>query len=156
MSKTTIKTNETNNGAASKTARRPRRMAREPKVAAAAEEPAVDRSPTAAAHPALADQLTPAADTAATSEPGAAPTSSPTLRRPTKAGQVFALLQRPEGATLTELVEATGWQQHTVRAALTGLRKKGHEVVRSKRGETSCYTVAPAVTAATTAAAAEA
>ncbi|MFN4324204.1 MAG: DUF3489 domain-containing protein [Aeromonas media] len=62
-------------------------------------------------------------------------------------------MQRPEGATLAELVEATGWQQHTVRAALTGLRKKGHEVVRSKRGETTCYAVTAAVTSSSVTAA---
>lgn len=146
MSKTKIKTNETNNGAASKTARRPRRMAREPKVVDAAEEAVAERGTAAAAQPALAQQVATPVDAAAASELDAAPTSSTTPRRPTKAVQVLALLQRPEGATLDELIEATGWQQHTVRAALTGLRKKGHEVVRSKRGETTCYTVTAAVT----------
>jgi DNA-binding transcriptional regulator PaaX len=28
---------------------------------------------------------------------------------------------------------------HTTRAALTGLKKKGHTIDRSKQGETSCY-----------------
>ncbi|MHA6724281.1 hypothetical protein [Sphingomonas sp. RS2018] len=31
---------------------------------------------------------------------------------------------------------------HTTRAALTGLRKKGHAVVRGKRGDQTCYSVA--------------
>lgn len=153
MSKTTIKTNETNNGAASKPQRRPRRMAREPKVGEAAKYAATEPSTTTAAQPALAQQATTAVDAPAASEPGTAPTSSPTPRRPTKAGQVLGLLQRHEGATLAELVEATGWQQHTVRAALTGLRKKGNEVVRSKRGETTCYTVTAAVTSSSVTAA---
>ncbi len=153
MTKTSIKTDETNNGAASKPARLPRRMVREPKAGDAAVEAAVGPTTTAAAQPALGDQLTTAVDAAAAGEPGAATTYSSTLRRPTKAGQVLALLQRPEGATLAELVEATGWLPHTVRAALTGLRKKGHEVVRSKRGETTCYTVTAAVTPFSTTAA---
>jgi hypothetical protein len=146
MSKTTTKTTESKNGAAGKPPRRPRRMAREPKLVDAAEEAAAERVTAEAAQPVLAGQLTTAVDAPAASEPGTAPTSSPPLRRPTKGAQVLALLQRPEGSTLAELVEATGWQQHTVRAALTGLRKKGHEVVRSKRGETTCYTVTAAVT----------
>ena len=54
---------------------------------------------------------------------------------------MLALLQRPEGATLAELIAATGWLPHTTRAALTGIRKKGHAVERSKRGQETCYRV---------------
>jgi transcription initiation factor IIE alpha subunit len=61
--------------------------------------------------------------------------------RETKIGTVIALLQRKEGATLEEMVEATGWQAHTTRAALTGLRKKGHTIEREKRGEATCYRI---------------
>jgi hypothetical protein len=45
-----------------------------------------------------------------------------------KSVMVLALLERPEGATLDQLVAATGWLPHTTRAALTGFRKKGHVV----------------------------
>jgi hypothetical protein len=55
---------------------------------------------------------------------------------------MLALLQREHGATSPELIEATGWLPHTVRAALTGLRKKGHEVTRGKRDGITCYHVA--------------
>jgi hypothetical protein len=48
-------------------------------------------------------------------------------RKPTKSDTILKLLQRPKGASLAQLQKATGWQQHSVRAALTGLRKKGHE-----------------------------
>ena len=54
---------------------------------------------------------------------------------------VLSLLKREEGATLRELVEATGWLPHTTRAALTGIRKKGHAVAKSKRGAATCYTI---------------
>jgi hypothetical protein len=42
------------------------------------------------------------------------------------------------GATITELTTTTGWQPHTVRAALTRLRQRGHhfERARNKSGET--------------------
>ena len=63
--------------------------------------------------------------------------------RVTKAATVIALLQREQGATLPELIEATGWLPHTTRAALTGLKKKGHVIVRDKRGEVTCYRIAP-------------
>ena len=58
---------------------------------------------------------------------------SPTApARPSKKTAIVALLERPHGAAIGDLTEATGWQVHSVRAALTGLRKEGREVVRSK------------------------
>jgi hypothetical protein len=71
-----------------------------------------------------------------------------TLPAPTKTAHVLALLGREEGATLGELVDATGWLPHTTRAALTGMRKKGHAIERDKRGEVSCYYLAAAMAAA--------
>jgi hypothetical protein len=62
--------------------------------------------------------------------------------RTSKASAVLALLQREAGATMPELIEATGWLPHTTRAALTGLRKKGHAITRAKRGDATCYTLA--------------
>ena len=50
----------------------------------------------------------------------------------TKAGTILDLLQRPTGASINELTKATGWQPHSVRSGLTGLRKKGREIARSK------------------------
>jgi transcription initiation factor IIE alpha subunit len=57
----------------------------------------------------------------------------------TKSATVLACLEREQGATLVELVAATGWQPHTTRAMLTGLRKKGHAIKRRKRDDVSCY-----------------
>ena len=37
---------------------------------------------------------------------------------------MIALLKRPEGATITQICEATGWQPHTVRGAFAGSLKK--------------------------------
>ncbi|MEZ5736765.1 MAG: DUF3489 domain-containing protein [Novosphingobium sp.] len=59
-----------------------------------------------------------------------------------KIGAVIALLHRGEGATLDEMVAATGWLPHTTRAALTGLRKKGHTIEKTKRGDVTCYQIA--------------
>lgn len=64
--------------------------------------------------------------------------------RPTKIALVVTLLERPGGATLAEMVEATGWLPHTTRAALTGLKKKGHVLAKDKRGEVTCYQIAKA------------
>jgi len=64
--------------------------------------------------------------------------------RLTKSMQVLDLLRREDGATLPELIAATGWLPHTTRAALTGLRKKGHAINRSKRDDATCYSLAAA------------
>ena len=45
-----------------------------------------------------------------------------------KISRVIGLLQRDDGATLDEVVAATGWPPHTSRAALTGLRKRGYAI----------------------------
>ncbi len=50
----------------------------------------------------------------------------------TKIEAVIRLLRRPNGATIVQIQKTTGWQPHSVRAALTGLRKKGHDVQRDK------------------------
>ena len=57
----------------------------------------------------------------------------------TKTALVVEMLRRDSGATLDELTGATSWLPHTTRAALTGLRKKGHAIDKRKRGEVTCY-----------------
>ena len=54
-----------------------------------------------------------------------APARPSTPRGGTKLAEVVELLQRDRGATIDELIDATGWLPHTTRAALTGLRKRG-------------------------------
>ena len=46
---------------------------------------------------------------------------------------VTKLLRRGKGATLAELQDATAWQPHSVRAFLSGLRKKGEVLVKEQR-----------------------
>ena len=52
--------------------------------------------------------------------------------KPTKIETILKLLRRPNGAIITQLQKATGWKPHSVRATLTGLRKKGHNIERDK------------------------
>jgi len=59
-------------------------------------------------------------------ELGPAGPSAP--RGGSKLAQVIELLERDHGATIEELIAATGWLAHTTRAALTGLRKRGYAV----------------------------
>lgn len=47
-----------------------------------------------------------------------------TTREGTKQAVLIDLLKRPEGATLPQMTEATGWQVHTVRGAMAGALKK--------------------------------
>lgn len=53
-----------------------------------------------------------------------------TKSKQTKTARVRAMLAGPQGATLEAICEATGWQQHSVRAALSVLRKKGATIER--------------------------
>ena len=53
-----------------------------------------------------------------------------------KKDQLVALLSKPNGARVSLLVERLGWQAHTVRAALSGLRKQGFEISTSKSAKT--------------------
>lgn len=73
-------------------------------------------------------------------EPQAAP-PAPTAPRINKSDLVVTLLKRDGGTTLDEMVAATGWLPHTTRAALTGLKKKGHQVVSEKAGGVRRYRI---------------
>src|SRR5271166_946109 len=87
-----------------------------------------------------------AAITAAIDRPNSGVAASPTpTRGGTKIAQVIELLQRSDGATLAELVAATGWLPHTTRAALTGLRKRGYAVGidRADKARGSVYRIDP-------------
>ncbi len=85
--------------------KRLRRMAREPEPASAVE--------------------------VSTSKP--APKVEPKPAKPsTKSTLVRDMLQRPQGATIAQIVAATGWLPHTTRAALSGLKKKGHKITSDK------------------------
>ena len=46
------------------------------------------------------------------------------MREGTKQAALVEMLRRPKGATIAEIVEATGWQAHTVRGAFAGALKK--------------------------------
>ena len=60
-----------------------------------------------------------------------------------KRDRVIALLQRPQGAAMAELIKATGWLPHTTRAALSGLRKNGMVLERFRDEElTTRYRIA--------------
>ncbi len=59
--------------------------------------------------------------------------SSSQAKPETKTDAVIRLLRRAKGATITDIMSATSWQPHSVRAFLSGLRKKGTEILREQR-----------------------
>jgi predicted ArsR family transcriptional regulator len=75
-----------------------------------------------------------AEDIAADAKPTDSPVATKGPRADTKHAKVLGLLARPEGATIADLAEATGWQTHTVRGALSGMitKKLGQTVVSEK------------------------
>ena len=57
-------------------------------------------------------------------------TSTAAAAKTTRKAQLIVLLTRPKGARLDELVAATGWQLHSVRASLAHFKREGHTVTR--------------------------
>jgi hypothetical protein len=80
-----------------------------------AQEPAPAEDEAAAGEPAPE-----AAEAAVTPEPA----KTPTPRAGTKQAKMIEMLKRPEGATVEQIAEATGWQHHTIRGAISGALKK--------------------------------
>lgn len=64
----------------------------------------------------------------------ASASSSPVKAQAGKNARIAGLVSRPEGAGIDELTAATGWQRHTIRAALTRLRQSGF-TVKLRTGE---------------------
>ena len=55
--------------------------------------------------------------------------------RSNKKAEVIAMMKRAKGATLAEIMEATGWQAHTVRGFVSILGSKGGEKIESSKSE---------------------
>jgi hypothetical protein len=83
-----------------------------------------DPAPQAATRGEETDEA-PAAPAEASSQP--APATTPRERKTrggTKQALVIEMLRRPEGASIAEIVKATGWLSHTARGVLAGSLKK--------------------------------
>ena len=71
--------------------------------------------------------------------------TKPRTRENSKQAQVIAMLRRPEGSTVRQICEATGWQAHTVRGTFAGAFKKklGLSIVSDKpQGGERVYRIA--------------
>jgi hypothetical protein len=76
-------------------------------------------------------------------EPAApAPGPAPELLKPaSKQSAVIALMSRDGGASIEQMMAATGWLHHSTRAALTGLKKKGHIISKERKDGTTFYMI---------------
>ena len=71
------------------------------------------------------------------------PSEIKTPRTGSKLDQLVGMLSRKTGTTITKASEALGWQSHTTRASLTGLKKRGYVIERKDRvGKDSLYLIA--------------
>src|SRR5689334_12050280 len=70
--------------------------------------------------------------------------TQPPIRESSKLATVIAILRSPKGATIEALSNATGWQEHSVRGALSGAikRKLGLTVTSDKTDGVRTYRIA--------------
>ena len=61
------------------------------------------------------------------------PADKPKEDRANKKAEVIAMMKRAKGATLAEIMEATGWQAHTVRGFVSLLGSKRVEKIESSK-----------------------
>ena len=89
-------------------------------------EPDADAAGESAAKPAPVEvQKKRGRPTKAAATSTSAPTAAPRkTRADTKQAQMIAMLRRKQGATLAQIVEASGWRPHTVRGFFAGALKK--------------------------------
>ena len=85
-------------------------------------------TPTASARPRRSERAIDTVKTTSSRRNPPAATPRPTSKQAT----IAAMLRQRNGTTITELMAATGWQSHSIRAALTGLRKAGHQIERQR------------------------
>ena len=97
---------------------------KKPKNAAKAASKTPAKAPQAATGAKKAKAATTAAPPPKAAPKAPAGPMERTPREGTKQATMIAMLQRKDGATIAEIVEATGWQQHTVRGAFAGALKK--------------------------------
>ena len=60
---------------------------------------------------------------------------TPRVRADSKRAQVIALLQRPQGTSIAEIMALTGWQAHSIRGLFAGTLKKRGIAVTSEKAE---------------------
>jgi hypothetical protein len=65
-------------------------------------------------------------------EPNVSPQKAP-QKQPSRLDQLQDLLMRDGGASIAEMVTATGWQQHSVRGAMAGALKKRGLIITSEK-----------------------
>mgnify|MGYP001820028828 FL=1 len=58
-----------------------------------------------------------------------------------KKARLVGLLGRRRGATIRQLQKALDWQRHTIRAAISRLRKDGAEITLDRSGKTPAYRI---------------
>lgn len=63
------------------------------------------------------------------------PTAKPATKRITKKAQLIRMLRAKTGADIAAVSRKLDWQNHTTRAALTGLRKAGYNIAAEKPGD---------------------
>jgi hypothetical protein len=75
-------------------------------------------------------------------EVGYQPEPEPAKKANGKQATIVAMMRRPEGATVEQLAEATGWQRHSVRGLISAKLAKQHSITRTKAEKHTVYRIA--------------
>jgi hypothetical protein len=78
-----------------------------------------------------------------TAKPVPGKTTPTPTRQNSKLADMIALLRRPQGATLEQMMKATDWQVHSVRGAMSGAlkKKRGLNITSTKTDKTRVYRI---------------
>ena len=111
-------------------------------------KPSITKSTKAKAPPKKAKPVAngkhPEAEMSASVQTALAAVAAMPVGKASKLDAVVELLKRPEGATIEDIIAVTGWQKHTVRAALSHAlgKKRGYKIVSDKpQGGKRTYTI---------------
>ena len=70
-------------------------------------------------------------------------------KKQSKSASVTKMLSRGNGATVAEIMKSTGWKEHSCRAFLTGVRKKGNLLQEQRPDGKTAYRIEAAFAEAT-------
>ena len=72
------------------------------------------------------------------------PTAEPTSKPPSNLDILVGLLRARRGASMAEMTQATGWQPHSIRGAISSaIKRRGFAVMRFQADRVTRWRISP-------------